>query len=96
MFHGIKDWIGVYGLKEGCAGFGIAGLRVHGVKAAKLVDLLLRENIVPAWDWKRQRLSMLFFERLLKSGGRFDGRKAVERACLHRDGESEPGLCSTA
>ena len=71
-------------------------MQLHGVKAAKLVDFLLRENMVPAWDWKGQRLSMLFFERLLKSGGRFDGRKAVERARLDRDGKSEPGLCSTA
>src|SRR5689334_11704898 len=72
VFHGIKDGIGVYGLKEGCAGFGIARLQAHGVKAAELVDFLLGEDTVPARDWKRQSFSKSFFERLLKSGTSFD------------------------
>src|ERR1700758_2420323 len=85
VFRGIKDGIGVYGLKEGCAGFGIGRLQAHGEKAAGLVDFLLGEDMVPAEDWKRQRPSKSFFERLLKSAPSFNGCKTVERARLRRD-----------
>src|SRR5690242_16447986 len=92
VFHGLKEGIGVYGLKERCARFGIARLQVHGVKAAERVHFLLGEDMVPARDWKRQRPSRC----LLKSGAGFDGCKTVERARLHRDEEREARLCGTA
>ena len=92
MFFGIEDGIGVYLLEGSCIRFRVVRKKVRGIKAAKLVDFLLRKRMSLLGDAEEKRLVTLVSDCLLKSQTCVDGFEPVKRASLYRDREHESRL----
>src|SRR5437762_8142150 len=78
MFFGIEDGIGVYLLEGSCIRFRVVRKKVRGIKAAKLVDFLLRKRMSLLGDAEEKRLVTLVSDCLLKSQTCVDGFEPVK------------------
>ncbi len=85
----IEDGIGVDRLEGRGIRFRVARPKAHGIKAAKLVDFLLRKRPSLLGDREGKKLVTLLCYCLLKGWACVDGFETVERPRLHGDGKQK-------